>query len=130
MDCEPFMPDALRDRTAWLATRTQKCRRKISLGKVAQIPVIQPNSGRRDYSRSSCDGGRRSSGPVPGSRLDACCQSNLGLKENGQHRKRNRAAAAITYLWNPNDSRSTVSFSQTRRSTPHAPLHRAAGKFR
>src|SRR5262245_1076223 len=25
-----------------------------------RFPVIQPNSGRRDYSRSSCDGGRRS----------------------------------------------------------------------
>src|SRR5262249_40278180 len=29
-----------------------------------RFPVIQPNSGRRDYSRSGCDGGRRSSGPV------------------------------------------------------------------
>jgi hypothetical protein len=26
------------------------------------FPVIQPNSGHGDYSRSSCDGGRRSSG--------------------------------------------------------------------
>jgi hypothetical protein len=31
-----------------------------------RFPVIQPNCGRRDYSRSSCDGGRRSSGLVPG----------------------------------------------------------------
>ena len=30
-----------------------------------RFQVIQPNSGRRDYSRSSCDGGRRSSGLVP-----------------------------------------------------------------
>jgi hypothetical protein len=37
-----------------------------------RFPGIQPNSGRRDYSRSSCDGGRRSSGLVPGSRQDAC----------------------------------------------------------
>src|SRR5262249_48767792 len=29
-----------------------------------RFPVIQPNSGRRDYSRSSCEGGRRSSGLV------------------------------------------------------------------
>jgi hypothetical protein len=41
-----------------------------------RFPVIQPNSGRRDYSRSSCDGGRRSSGPVPGSRQDACAGRN------------------------------------------------------
>ena len=27
-----------------------------------RFPVIQPNSDRRDYLRSSCDGGRRSSG--------------------------------------------------------------------
>jgi Amidase len=37
-----------------------------------RFPVIQPNSGRRDYARSSCDAGRRSSGPVPGSAQDAC----------------------------------------------------------
>jgi hypothetical protein len=30
-----------------------------------RFPVIEPNSGHRDYSRSSCDGGRRSSGLVP-----------------------------------------------------------------
>ena len=41
-----------------------------------RFPVIQPNSGRREYSRSSCDGGRRSSGPVPGSRQDACAGRN------------------------------------------------------
>src|SRR5262249_8187438 len=29
-----------------------------------RFQVIQPNSGRRDYSRSSCDGERRSSGLV------------------------------------------------------------------
>src|SRR5262249_2376714 len=58
----------------------------------------------------------------PSARISAGCSlsSNLGLKENGQHRKRNRVAAPITYLWNPNDSRSTVSSSQTRRSTRHA----------
>ena len=38
--------------------------------------VIQLNCGRRDYSRSSCDGGRRSSGLVPGSRQDACAGRN------------------------------------------------------
>jgi hypothetical protein len=32
-----------------------------------RFAVIKPNSGRRDYSRSSCDGGRCSSGVVPGS---------------------------------------------------------------
>jgi hypothetical protein len=32
-----------------------------------RFSVIEPNSGRRDYSRSSCDGGRRSSGLAPGS---------------------------------------------------------------
>jgi len=32
-----------------------------------RFPVIQPNCGRRDYSHSSCDGGRRSSALVPGS---------------------------------------------------------------
>jgi hypothetical protein len=38
---------------------------------------IQPNSGLGDYSRLSCDGGRRSSGPpVPGSRQDACAGRN------------------------------------------------------
>src|SRR6516164_5349139 len=41
-----------------------------------RFPVIQPNCGRRDYSRSSCDGGRRSSGLVPGSRQDACAGRN------------------------------------------------------
>ena len=41
-----------------------------------RFPVIEPNSGRRDYSRSSCDGGRRSSGRVPGSRQDACAGRN------------------------------------------------------
>ncbi len=41
-----------------------------------RFPVIPPNSGRRDYSRSSCDGGRRSSGLVPGSRQDACAGRN------------------------------------------------------
>ena len=30
-----------------------------------RFPVIQPNSGRRDYSRSSRDGGRRRAGLVP-----------------------------------------------------------------
>ena len=30
-----------------------------------RFPVIRPNSGHRDYSRSSCDGGRRGSGLVP-----------------------------------------------------------------
>jgi hypothetical protein len=33
-----------------------------------RFPVIQPNSGRRDYSRSSCDGGSAARGLVPGSR--------------------------------------------------------------
>jgi len=29
------------------------------------FPGSEPNSGRRDYSRSSCEGGKRSSGLVP-----------------------------------------------------------------
>src|SRR5262249_12200975 len=40
------------------------------------FPVIEPKSGGRDYSRSSCDRGRRSSGLVPGSRQDACACRN------------------------------------------------------
>ena len=42
-----------------------------------RFPVIEPNCGRRDYSRSSCDGGRRSSGLVPGSRPDACLLAGI-----------------------------------------------------
>ena len=53
-------------------TRTQKCRGKISLGKVAQISGDPAEFRPQKYSRSSCDGGRRSSGLVPGSRQDAC----------------------------------------------------------
>ncbi len=41
-----------------------------------RFAVIEPNSGRRDYSRSSCEGGRRSSGLVPASRQDACAGRN------------------------------------------------------
>src|SRR5262249_34232437 len=40
---------------------------KYPFERLHRFPVIQPNSGHRDYSRSSCDGGRRSSGLVPGS---------------------------------------------------------------
>ena len=58
------------------AERTQKRRRKLSIERSHRFPGIQPNSGHRDYSRSSCDGGRRSSGPVPGSRQDACAGRN------------------------------------------------------
>jgi hypothetical protein len=32
-----------------------------------RFPVIEPNSGHRDYARSKCDGGRRSSDLLPGS---------------------------------------------------------------
>jgi hypothetical protein len=49
---------------------------KYPFEKSHRFSVIQPNSGRRDYSRSSCDGGRRSSGLVPGSRQDACAGRN------------------------------------------------------
>src|SRR5262249_30832015 len=41
-----------------------------------RFPLIQPNSGHRDYSRSSCDGGRRSSALVPASRQNACAGRN------------------------------------------------------
>jgi hypothetical protein len=41
---------------------------------------IQPNSGHRDYSRLSCDGGRRRSGLVPGSRQDAYAGRNCRLE--------------------------------------------------
>ena len=58
------------------AERTQKRRRKLSIERSHRFPGIQPNSGHRDYSRSSCDGGTRSSGPVPGSRQDACAGRN------------------------------------------------------
>src|SRR6516164_9248529 len=34
----------------------------MALEKLHRFPVIPPNSGHRDYSRSSCDGGRRGSG--------------------------------------------------------------------
>src|SRR5262249_48403129 len=47
--------------------RTQKCRRKLSLSKVGQMSVDRAESGRRDYSRASCDDGSGSSGLVPGS---------------------------------------------------------------
>src|SRR5262249_60830220 len=33
----------------------------VALERSHRFPVIQPNSGHRDYSRSSCDGGRCSS---------------------------------------------------------------------
>src|SRR5215831_3726948 len=44
-------------------TRTQKCRRKLSLSKVAQISGAQPNFSHRDYSRLSCDVGGTQLGP-------------------------------------------------------------------
>jgi hypothetical protein len=56
-----------------------------------RFPVIQPNSGRRDYSRSSCDGGRRSSGLVPGSRQDACAGRNC--RDAEMIRRRHQAAS-------------------------------------
>ena len=40
---------------------------KYAFERSHRFAVIKPNSGRRDYSRSSCDGGRCSSGVVPGS---------------------------------------------------------------
>src|SRR5215831_19661187 len=40
---------------------------KYPFEKSHRFPVIEPNSGRRDYSRSSYDDGSRSSGLVPGS---------------------------------------------------------------
>jgi hypothetical protein len=53
-----------------LENGTQRARfvRPPAFERSHRIPVIESNSGRRDYSRSSCDGGRRSSGLVPGFR--------------------------------------------------------------
>ncbi len=49
---------------------------KYPFERLHRFPVIRPNSGRRDYSRSSCDGGRRSSGPVALARIAAIfCRS-------------------------------------------------------
>jgi hypothetical protein len=45
---------------------------KHSFERSERFPVIQPNSGHRDYLRSSCDGGRRSSGVGQDLGRDAC----------------------------------------------------------
>jgi len=60
---------AHRDGTAWLGWEDSNSEMSWQnpFERSHRFPVIQPDAGRRDYSRSSCDGGRRSSGRVPGS---------------------------------------------------------------
>ena len=59
-----------RDGTGWLGRQDLELRNvvaKYPIGKVAQIPGIQPNSGHRDYSRSSCGIGNTQLGSFIGS---------------------------------------------------------------
>ena len=61
-------------RPDWLAGQTgfelRNVVAKYPIGKVAQIPGIQPNSGHRDYSRSSCGIGDTQLGSFIGSLTD------------------------------------------------------------